>query len=331
MAILNLSRYLINKCTLWVWDFDDTIIDTSSYLLHSMEECNITNLTDLELQKDIPYYIYFRDTIQYLYSKGHKFGIASFGVYTIIQAYMNRIFGFNQKYFDINNIKAFRHNVGINVHKKIPKNKNGMIYELMQFYKISSFENVCLFDDAPSNIADALAIGIYGIQIDSLFNPNIMLEIDKKYDINNKRSIFYSNGQRKLWKHIPYIEDTIYKCNPDITYKTNNISIPTIETEKHNSTSEYDYRHKNKKPYPENLKIEQFKCEDIENKNCNSPLMKTINIIILLGLIIALIIIILRIYNTNDIFVTFAWFMILTFVVITLILTYVQLQIRTIA
>ena len=220
---LILSHYLIKNCNLWIWDFDDTIITTEAYLKHNMDENTINNLSDKQLLEDVPYYPYFRKVVEFLYMKGRKVGIASFGVYTIIQAYMNRIFGMNQKYFDANNVKAFRRNRDdTDIRKKLPLNKNSMIYDIMEFYKISTFTNVCLFDDAPNNIADAMAIGIVGVQIDCLFNPEVMPMIDAKMttDTSNTHPLFYSDGQRKIWKNIPVVNGEAILCNPDVTYKT---------------------------------------------------------------------------------------------------------------
>jgi hypothetical protein len=217
-----LSQYLVENCTLWVWDWDNTVITGDAYLRHTMDDDTIANLSETQLAEDIPYVDYFRSVIQFLYSKGRKIGFASFGIYSIIQAYMNRIFGMNQHYFDASNIKAFRRNKSdMNIQKKLPLNKNAMIHELMEFYKVSTFESVCLFDDAPSNIADAMAIGIVAVQIDCLFNPDIMPLVDAKMrtDTSNTRPLFYTDGQRKIWKKIPVVNGEAVLCNPDVEYK----------------------------------------------------------------------------------------------------------------
>ena len=227
MAVKNdpgveLSQYLVDNCMLWVWDWDNTIIDIDAYIRHNMEDHTIANLTDEQLLLDIPYLDYFRKVVQFLYLKGRKIGFASFGVYSIIQAYMNRIFGMNQRYFDASNINAFRRNLeDSSLHKKLPPNKNEMIYDIMQFYKISTFQNVCLFDDAPSNIADASAIGIIAVFVDCLFNPDIMPLVDAKMgiDTSNTRPLFYSDGQRRIWKKIPVVDGEAVLCNPDVEYK----------------------------------------------------------------------------------------------------------------
>ena len=228
MAVVNepgveLSQYLVENCTLWVWDWDNTIIDEEAYIRHNMQDNTIANLTEEQLITDIPYLDYFRTVVKFLYSKGRKIGIASFGVYSIIQAYMNRIFGMNQHYFDASNIKAFRRHIGDyeNMFKKIPSNKNEMIYDLMQFFKVSTFETVCLFDDDSRNIADASAIGIIAVQVDCLFNPELMPLVDAKMgrDTSNTRPLFYSDGQRKIWKKIPIVDGQAVLCNPDVEYK----------------------------------------------------------------------------------------------------------------
>jgi len=373
---LILSNYLIKNCNLWIWDFDDTIITTEAYLKHNMDDTTISNLTDDELLEDVPHYKYFKEIVKYLYIKGRKIGIASFGVYTIIQAYMNRIFGMNQKYFDSNNIKAFRKDRNdTDIRKRIPLNKNSMIYDIMQFYKISTFNNVCLFDDAPSNIADAMAIGVIAIQIDCLFNPEIMSIIDAKFNIDtsNTHPLFYGDGQRKIWKHIPIVNGEAVLCNPDVSYKpigdtkkclrkklpidtdlgtvADILAIPTLGGKMiikkntqftSNPTANFvpeismdkkfmgEMTHQTKN-YKNNKIKENEGFQNYNNNNicvdCNNQLNKTINLIVLIGLIICLVIFIWRIHKTNDTQIMMVWSMILIFVIITLCLTFYKVQV----
>ena len=46
---LPVSFYLIKQCKLWVWDFDDTLIDTDTYYKNKMDVTSIRNRTDNEL------------------------------------------------------------------------------------------------------------------------------------------------------------------------------------------------------------------------------------------------------------------------------------------
>jgi hypothetical protein len=360
---LILSNYLIKNCNLWIWDFDDTIITTEAYLKHNMDDTTISNLTDDELQEDVPHYKYFKEIVKYLYIKGRKIGIASFGVYTIIQAYMNRIFGMNQKYFDTNNIKAFRKDRNdADIRKRLPLNKNSMIYDIMQFYKISTFNNVCLFDDAPSNIADAMAIGVIAIQIDCLFNPEIMSIIDAKFNIetSNTHPLFYSDGQRKIWKHIPIVNGEAVLCNPDVSYKpigdtkkclrkklpidtdlgtvADIIATPTLvgkmiikkntqftSSPTANLVSKISINHQTKNSKSNKTEIEGFQ-NFLTCLDCNNQLNKTINLIVLIGLIICLVIFIWRIHQSNDTQIMMVWSMILIFVILTLCLTFYKFK-----
>ena len=98
-ADLQISLYLLKQCKLWVWDFDDTLIDTKTYLDKDMSPAVILKRTDDELTKDIPQWKYFRRLVEYLVMNGRYVSIASFGTYEIIQAYMSRIMGFNQHFF----------------------------------------------------------------------------------------------------------------------------------------------------------------------------------------------------------------------------------------
>ena len=105
---LIISLYLLKHCKLWVWDFDDTLIDTKYYYKTSMDPDKIRNRTDIELTNEIPQWRYFKRLVEYLVKNGKYVAIASFGTYEIIKAYMDRIFGFNQHYFMTKNLIASR-------------------------------------------------------------------------------------------------------------------------------------------------------------------------------------------------------------------------------
>jgi len=192
---LVISKYLLKQCKLWVWDFDDTLIDTETYLRKNMSPAAIKERTDAELDLEIPQWRYYRRLIEFLVSNGRYVGIASFGTYEIIQAYLDRIMGFNQKIFTRSNIIAPRIQQRDIGRFTIPPNKNEYIYTLMRVYRVQDFKRVVLFDDKASNIADAIAIGIIGIQISSprngdniqenmYFGPWVMNNFDR--DITSK-------------------------------------------------------------------------------------------------------------------------------------------------
>lgn len=215
-----ISPYLEKTMQLWVWDFDDTLIDTRAYKRHNMDPNIIReHLSDAELTADIPNWGYFKKLVQYLVATGKRVGIASFGTYSIIKAYMDRIFGTNQKYFGPNNLLATCPEIGCNRSCiDIPLNKNAYILKMMKFYRIQGYESVVLFDDSSSNIADALRIGISAFQIDEttgLFGAQIMFMIEAK--IQNKceveicgPSTFGSLGDRKRWKYDSQAYDDIF-------------------------------------------------------------------------------------------------------------------------
>ena len=188
---LEVSFYLLKQCKLWVWDFDDTLIDTNTYLKKNMSPEAILKRCDAELDQEVPHWRYFRKLVEFLVMHGRYVGIASFGTYEIIQAYMKRIMGFNQQFFNKKNIIAPCIEVRDTFRFNIPPNKNEYIYTLMQIYRVQDFKRVVLFDDKPSNIADAIAIGIVAIQIAAptngdnpggkmYFGPWIMEQFDKK-------------------------------------------------------------------------------------------------------------------------------------------------------
>lgn len=215
-----ISPYLEKNMNLWVWDFDDTLIDTRAYKRHSMEPNIIRgHLSDAELTTDIPNWGYFKKLVQYLVATGKRVGIASFGTYSIIKAYMDRIFGTNQKYFGPNNLLATCPEIGCNRSCiDMPLNKNAYILKIMKFYRIQGYESVVLFDDSSSNIADALRIGVAAFQIDEvsgLFGAQIMFMIEAKIQDKCETelcgpSTFGSLGDRKRWKYDMQAYDDIF-------------------------------------------------------------------------------------------------------------------------
>ena len=197
---LPVSFYLFKQCKLWVWDFDDTLINTEAYLRRDMKTNTIRNLKDSELDVDFPQWRYFKKLIEYLTTHGKYVGIASFGTYEIIRAYMDRIFGFNQKYFTKQNIIAPCLQDRDNRSFSIPPNKNEYIYQLMKIYRVQDFGRVVLFDDLPSNIASATSIGVIAVQIATprngdidgskmYFGPWIMGDLDNKLEKSCCQSI----------------------------------------------------------------------------------------------------------------------------------------------
>ena len=134
------SKFLLDKYNLWLWDFDDTLIDTYTYYIKNMEPEYILNRTVQDLDEDLPCWKYFKILVNYLVKHNINVGIVSFGTYKIIQAYMDRIFGFNQKIFTKKNILALcRNNKGIPT--KFYPNKNDFINTIMDTYNVSDKKN----------------------------------------------------------------------------------------------------------------------------------------------------------------------------------------------
>ena len=169
-SLLVISFYLLKHCKLWVWDFDDTLIDTKYYYKSDMDPEAIRRRTDTQLTNEVPQWQYFKRLITYLVQNGKYVAIASFGTYEIIKAYMDRIMGFNQTFFTNRNLIAPTSNERKCRGFQVPPNKNEFIYKIMKHYKIEDFNRVVLFDDLASNIADAIGIGIVAIQIDTPSN-----------------------------------------------------------------------------------------------------------------------------------------------------------------
>jgi hypothetical protein len=162
--ILTKSSLIMSQVDLFIWDFDDTLIDTRAYLIRNMTPENIRRRTIKELIEDIPCAVYFKALCNFLVSNGKRVGIASFGTYEIIQAYMDRIFGLNQKIFTRNNIKTINRDCN-GVPTEMLKNKNKYIIDLMNFYQLRDFNRVMLFDDRIENCADASMIGVISVKI----------------------------------------------------------------------------------------------------------------------------------------------------------------------
>ena len=188
---LPLSYYLVKTCKLWVWDFDDTLIDSTTYIKTVMDPATIRKKKNSELDVEIPQWRYFKRLIDFLLTHGKYVAIASFGTYEIIRAYMDRIFGFNQNFFGKRNIVAPCMAERDSRRFTVPPNKNEYIYQLMKIYRVQDFSRVVLFDDLPSNIADATAIGVVAVQIATprngdkdiskmYFGPWVMTDIDNK-------------------------------------------------------------------------------------------------------------------------------------------------------
>ena len=190
------SDYLIQKFKLWVWDFDDTLIDTATYYRKSMEPEDILRRTNKELDVEVPNWRYFKRLVNYLITRGIRVAIASFGTYKIIRAYMDRIFGLNQKIFTDVNLKALCRDITGKPTEFYP-NKNTFIERIMEHYRIYEPIKIVLFDDNMTNISDAMVAGLVGVKIvgktgmhnecsslsantdDTYFGENIIIKLEK--------------------------------------------------------------------------------------------------------------------------------------------------------
>lgn len=201
---INANNILLQKFDLFIWDFDDTLIDTRAYYTRSMKPDDIRRRTDEELKQDIPGVKYFRTFCNFLVCKGKRVGIASFGTYEIIQAYMDRIFGFNQKVYTRNNIKTIMRDCWGNPVEMM-KNKNKFINELMTLYQLRDVNRVMLLDDRIENCADASLMGVVAIKIQGR-DENSIKGISRLFDestilrIINELNDMLNNGCDKVNK-----------------------------------------------------------------------------------------------------------------------------------
>ena len=250
-----IPNYLHKYMDLWVWDWDDTLIDTSAYKRHSMSPDFIKyKLSDRELDEDWPHWRFFRSLIYYLVENGKRVGIASFGTYVIIRAYMDRIFGSGQQLFIKANIYATCYDINCNRdYSTTPVNKNSYIQRLMNHYRITDTSHVILFDDMPSNIADATQFGVLAIQmgnlntntgryesdISGLFGAHTLYDFQKRYEntctlqgVNPKTGYGFGGpsmafgqlGDRKYWKRKQQNDGEIYTRVLNPNFKTSHFA-----------------------------------------------------------------------------------------------------------
>lgn len=218
-----INRYLDSNMKLWVWDFDDTLINSRAYIWHAMDPKYISLLSEQQLSRDFPHWKYWRRLVLYLVQSGHRVGIASFGYYPIIKAYMDRVFGINQHIFDANNIHSLARGAsGERDWGNMPTNKNAYIQRLMLYYKVPSPQQVIFFDDRASNIADAIRMGVVAIQVShrygptgqrldcrDLFGPQTMMQVSRQLQDGECVSklgeqpgpILSWFGDRRAWKY----------------------------------------------------------------------------------------------------------------------------------
>lgn len=323
MSLLPISFYLLKHCKLWIWDFDDTLIDGDTYIKKNMSPDAIINRSDNELDLEIPQWRYFKQLVEFLILHGKYVGIASFGTYEIIQAYMNRIMGFNQKIFTKKNIIAPCITARDVYRFNLPANKNEYIYNLMQIYRIQDFNQIVLFDDKSSNIADAIAIGIIAIQIDKpkLFGPWVMDEFDNKvkttYTDENYLNKTYTNcigndtvtptihkpafgtgiGDRKVLMQPSYRWRTYTNDKPVPKWHNGNyINIPNLVNtkgywpsptyDKEQSSQNIEYLDTNIESNTDNNTIEKF--SNSENSQCKCKSLTWNWIILILILLIVM-------------------------------------------
>jgi hypothetical protein len=231
---------ILDSIDLWVWDFDDTLIDTKAYYTRNrnhMKRQVILNRCDKELDSEIPNRLFFVDLVKTLVDKkDKKVVIASWGTYYIIQAYMDRIFGEKQKYFTKQNILTINRDKYNNVIPPYPKDKNYMLKPLMEKYNIQDPSKVVFFDDSKLNIDASKILGIYSIHI-----PGKHSQERKK---GNKCSLFCKKHLRKL---------------QNIVKKQNIEQIKKFKHQQHKQQQQQQHKHKlNKLSGLSSDKIEGF-------------------------------------------------------------------------
>lgn len=267
-----ISTELLKKYDLWLWDWDDTIIDTTTYYIKSMEPTDISRRTNKELDKEVPNWRYFKLLIPYLVKNGVRVGIVSFGTYKIIRAYMNLIFGINQRYFTESNLIALcRDAKGAPI--EFYPNKNNFIEKIMNLYKLYEYDRVILFDDRMTNISDAIKSGIHGIKIIGKDNNKLNEYIksgrcndyfldtlfSQKTIMNLEKSINHQNHITNYIKTINQDNNYNYDSKKNI-YKQNQIKMKNIKYYKNGQMGQLGTR---KMKYYSNSNTELDKEQDL--------------------------------------------------------------------
>ena len=193
----NISSNIISKLNssidLWIWDFDDTLINTEAYD-KDMSPKAIRLRSPSELSQEFPNRRFFVDLVINIIKSGKQVAIASFGTRYIIDAYMKRLFGNNQKYFTEYNTLVIRRDPVTNIPIEHPDNKNYMIRELMRRYNIKDSRRVAFFDDQKGNIKAARKMGIISIQIPGKFS--------RERQEGDRNSLFSEKHLTKVYRHL---------------------------------------------------------------------------------------------------------------------------------
>ena len=163
-------NHIIENIDLWIWDFDDTLIDTDTYYSKSMSVGDILSRSNRDLEQEFPNMAFFKLFVKQLLQANKKVAIASFGTYRIIQAYMDRVFGRGQRIFTKRNILTILRDEKTNKVLEFPNDKNYMIRRLMKIMNIGITGRIAFFDDNKGNIKQASKIGVLSVRIPGRFS-----------------------------------------------------------------------------------------------------------------------------------------------------------------
>ena len=239
-----ISEYLLKKYKLWLWDWDDTLIDTTTYYVKSMEPEDIKNRTHADLDIEVPNWRFFHALIPYLVRNGVRVGMVSFGTYKIIRAYMDLIFGFNQKYFTQNNIIALCRD-GTGRPTEYYPNKNEFTERLMNYYRIIDYDKVVLFDDRMTNISDAIELGIEGVKVigkdDNLLTEYVKSGRGKEYYVDTLFSKKTLNKLEQKLKTQEQKEHYINTLNNNKKFNKNNKNLLNHPIKRFNAVEEFGF------------------------------------------------------------------------------------------
>ena len=200
-----ISQFIRKQFSLWLWDWGDCLINNSLYYGKTMSPEEISKKTDTELDNEIPSWRFFQKLIPYLTKYGIRVGIVSFSVQSIIKAYMDRIFGLNQHYFNSNNIRAPCEDNQKDVSAYY-KNKNDFIVRIMKNYRLNNPNRVIFFDDDSVNITEAAILGIVAVKVGSCQDNLVMM-------LQNRNNLFSEQTIKNVEKAYNEFEDDVEKMN----------------------------------------------------------------------------------------------------------------------
>jgi hypothetical protein len=222
----------INQYDLYIFDFDLTILKIHSYA-QNITPSQVESMGWRKLMDQFADPIFFRDLINYIISQKKKVAIVSFGKYTVIKAYLDRLFD-NTSIFGLDNIITPPNERNIRPND----DKNEYLVSLIRDLNID-YKRVIFFDDDINNINKSKELEVMSIQIDPMngFNRNVWNQLakpkekkkkegkkerqDKQENINSNVIETFENETKKIEKIEKVEEETNNEKDDFMSYYIN--------------------------------------------------------------------------------------------------------------